>query len=39
MIVADYETDLDRVAEAYQAMDERRTIKPLIRIETKETGG
>jgi hypothetical protein len=38
MIGADYETDLDRVAEAYQAMDERGVIKPRIRIETKEAG-
>src|SRR5947209_19306929 len=36
--VFDFETDLDGVAEAYAAMDERRAIKSLIRIETKETG-
>ena len=31
-LVLDYETDLDRVADAYAAMDERRAIKSLIRI-------
>src|SRR6266849_5268134 len=36
--VFDFETDLDHVADAYKAMDERRAIKSLIRIETKETG-
>src|SRR5256885_16991707 len=30
--VFDYETDLDGVAEAYAAMDERRAIKSLLRI-------
>jgi len=30
--VFDYETDLDHIADAYQAMDERRAIKSLIRI-------
>lgn len=30
--VFDYETDLDHVLDAYQAMDERRAIKSLIRI-------
>lgn len=30
--VFDYEVDLDHVADAYQAMDERRAIKSLIRI-------
>ena len=35
--VFDFETDLDGVAEAYAAMDERRAIKSLIRIGTKET--
>ena len=30
--VFDYETDLDHIAEAYQAMDERRAIKSLVRI-------
>ncbi len=34
--VFDYETDLDHIADAYAAMDERRAIKSLIRIETKE---
>src|SRR5438128_3909188 len=34
--VFDFETDLDHVAEAYKAMDERRAIKALIRMETKE---
>ena len=29
--VFDYETDLDHVADAYAAMDERRAIKSLIR--------
>src|SRR5438552_4013845 len=33
----DFETDLDHVAEAYKAMDERRAIKSLIRIGSKET--
>jgi threonine dehydrogenase-like Zn-dependent dehydrogenase len=32
--VFDFETDLDHVAEAYQAMDERRAIKSLVRIGT-----
>jgi threonine dehydrogenase-like Zn-dependent dehydrogenase len=36
--VFDYETDLDHVADAYKAMDERRAIKALIRIDTKEAG-
>src|SRR5712691_11775444 len=36
--VFDFETDLDHVAQAYAAMDERRAIKSLVRIETKETG-
>jgi len=36
--VFDFGTDLDHVADAYKAMDERRAIKSLIRIETKETG-
>ena len=30
--VFDYETDLDRIAGAYRAMDERRAIKSLIRV-------
>jgi threonine dehydrogenase-like Zn-dependent dehydrogenase len=30
--VFDYETDLDHLAEAYAAMDERRAIKSLIRV-------
>jgi threonine dehydrogenase-like Zn-dependent dehydrogenase len=30
--VFDYETDLDAVADAYAAMDERRAIKSIIRI-------
>ncbi len=30
--VFDYETDLDHIADAYQAMDERRAIKSLVRI-------
>ena len=30
--VFDYETDLDRIAGAYQAMDERRAIKSLVRV-------
>jgi threonine dehydrogenase-like Zn-dependent dehydrogenase len=37
--VFDFETDLDGVAEAYAAIDERRAIKSLIRIGTKETSG
>jgi threonine dehydrogenase-like Zn-dependent dehydrogenase len=32
--VFDYETDLDGVAEAYAAMDERRAIKSLLRVST-----
>jgi threonine dehydrogenase-like Zn-dependent dehydrogenase len=31
-LVLDYETDLDHIADAYAAMDERRAIKSLIRI-------
>ena len=27
-----YETDLDHIADAYRAMDERRAIKSLIRV-------
>src|SRR3954464_4933630 len=30
--VLDYETDLEGIAEAYAAMDERRAIKPLVRV-------
>ncbi len=30
--VFDFETDLDGVADAYAAMDERRAIKSLIRV-------
>jgi threonine dehydrogenase-like Zn-dependent dehydrogenase len=30
--VFDYETDLDHIADAYQAMDERRAVKSLVRI-------
>jgi threonine dehydrogenase-like Zn-dependent dehydrogenase len=30
--VFDYETDLDHVADAYAAMDERRAIKSLVRV-------
>ena len=30
--VFDYETDLDHVADAYTAMDERRAIKSLVRV-------
>jgi threonine dehydrogenase-like Zn-dependent dehydrogenase len=30
--VFDYETDLDHIADAYKAMDERRAIKSLIRV-------
>jgi threonine dehydrogenase-like Zn-dependent dehydrogenase len=33
-LVLDYETDLDHVADAYAAMDERRAIKSLLRIGT-----
>jgi len=35
--VFDFETDLDHVAEAYAAMDERRAIKSLIRIGAMDT--
>jgi threonine dehydrogenase-like Zn-dependent dehydrogenase len=31
-LVFDYETDLDGIAEAYGAMDERRAIKSLVRV-------
>ena len=31
-LVFDFETDLDHVADAYKAMDERRAIKSLIRV-------
>jgi threonine dehydrogenase-like Zn-dependent dehydrogenase len=34
--VFDFETDLDGIAEAYAAMDERRAIKSLIRMGRKE---
>jgi hypothetical protein len=30
--VLDYETDLEGVADAYAAMDERRAIKSLVRV-------
>jgi threonine dehydrogenase-like Zn-dependent dehydrogenase len=30
--VLDYETDLEGIGEAYAAMDERRSIKPLVRV-------
>ncbi len=30
--VFDFETDLDGIAEAYAAMDERRAIKSLLRV-------
>jgi threonine dehydrogenase-like Zn-dependent dehydrogenase len=33
-LVFDYETDLDHIADAYRAMDERRAIKSLIRVGT-----
>jgi threonine dehydrogenase-like Zn-dependent dehydrogenase len=32
--VLDFETDLDGIAEAYAAMDERRAIKSLVRVGT-----
>jgi threonine dehydrogenase-like Zn-dependent dehydrogenase len=31
-VVLNYETDLEHVADAYAAMDERRAIKSLIRV-------
>jgi threonine dehydrogenase-like Zn-dependent dehydrogenase len=31
-LVFDYETDLDHIADAYQAMDDRRAIKSLVRV-------
>jgi threonine dehydrogenase-like Zn-dependent dehydrogenase len=34
--VFDFETDLEGIAEAYAAMDERRAIKSLIRMGKKE---
>jgi len=30
--VLDFETDLDHVADAYAAMDDRRAIKALVRV-------
>jgi threonine dehydrogenase-like Zn-dependent dehydrogenase len=36
--VFDYETDLDHIEDAYKAMDERRAIKSLIRMDRKEAG-
>jgi hypothetical protein len=30
--VFDYETDLEHIADAYRAMDERRAIKSLVRV-------
>jgi threonine dehydrogenase-like Zn-dependent dehydrogenase len=30
--VFDYEVDLDHIADAYRAMDERRSIKSLVRV-------
>jgi threonine dehydrogenase-like Zn-dependent dehydrogenase len=33
-LVFDYETDLDHIADAYRAMDERRAIKSLVRLGT-----
>jgi threonine dehydrogenase-like Zn-dependent dehydrogenase len=30
--VFDYQTDLDHIADAYQAMDERRAVKSLVRV-------
>src|SRR4051812_45536181 len=33
-LVLDYETDLDGIADAYAAMDERRAIKSLVRVGT-----
>jgi threonine dehydrogenase-like Zn-dependent dehydrogenase len=33
-LVFDYETDLDHIADAYRAMDERRAIKSLVRVGT-----
>ena len=33
-LVFDYETDLDHIADAYKAMDDRRAIKSLIRVES-----
>ena len=31
-LVFDYETDLDHIADAYRAVDERRAIKSLVRV-------
>ena len=31
--VFDFETDLEHIGEAYAAMDERRAIKSLVRVE------
>ena len=35
--VFDFETNLDGIAEAYAAMDERRAIKSLVTVGAKET--
>ena len=35
--VFDVETDLDGIAEAYAAMDQRRAVKSLVRLGTRET--
>ena len=32
--VFDFETDLDHIVDAYEAMDERRAIKSLVRLST-----
>lgn len=34
--VFDFETNLDGIAEAYAAMDERRAIKSLVRVRSEE---
>jgi threonine dehydrogenase-like Zn-dependent dehydrogenase len=31
-VVFDYETDLDHIADAYRAMDDRRAVKSLVRV-------
>jgi len=33
-LVLDFETDLEGVADAYAAMDDRRAIKSLVRVGT-----
>ena len=38
-LVFDFETDLEHIADAYSAMDERRAIKALIRVGSAASAG